>query len=413
MNENLFSLKYYHTDTQELILNAKTPDELSLPETINAIYKDGGTADIKINWDKSSLTKSSDGGYELKGTLQSDAYPDPFIAERADPYVIKHNGKYYFTASYPAFGSVEKGYDRIILRESDTLLGLADAEEKVIWRAHNEGIMARHIWAPEIHYILDKWYIFFAAGDKDEIWNIRPYVLVCDGDPMRDEWKELGKMQASDGDTISFNSFSLDMTYFEQNGRHYVIWAEIIGDSSLFIAEIDPREPNKLINKPILLTKPEYDWEKIVFRVNEGASVLKHKDMIFVFFSASGTGSEYCIGVIYANKDSDLMDKTSWTKVSFPVLQTSDLEDQSGPGHNSFTVDDNGNVVIVYHARPSSHLDGKCGSFCDDSLYDPCRHARIKRVYFSKEGVPVIKMKDTDWVNPEKSKISCKIIVEP
>ena len=410
MNENSFRLPYYQVGAEKLII--KTDSSLNLPETVKATYNDGGTADVKVEWNKTSLTKNSDGGYTLKGTLKCDAYLNPFILERADPYVIKHNDKYYFTASYPAFGSVEKGYDRIVLRESDTLQGLADAEEKTIWKAHDSGVMARHIWAPEIHYILDKWYIFFAAGEKDEIWNIRPFVLVCDTDPMTDEWTELGKMQASEGDNVSFNSFSLDMTYFEHNGKHYLIWAEIIGDSSLFMAEIDPREPNKLISKPILLTKPEYDWEKVTFRVNEGASVLKHGDKIFVFFSASGTGSEYCMGVIYANEDSDLMDISSWTKVTFPVLQTSDLEGQSGPGHNSFTIDDKGNTVIVYHARPASHLEGKCGSICDDSLYDPCRHARIKRVYFAKDGAPIINMKDTDWVKPELADIQCEVLIE-
>lgn len=412
MNENSFKLSCFHTDTKEPTIRIKKDEFLNLPVKIKTYYSDGGTADVKVNWDGNNIDSSIVGEYNITGTLCPDAYPDPFIMERADPYIIKHENKYYFTASYPAFGSVEKGYDRIILRESDTLLGLAEAEEKVIWHAHSEGVMARHIWAPEIHFIDGKWYCFFAAGEKEAIWNIRPFMLVCDGDPMRDEWKELGKMQASDGDTISFNSFSLDMTYFEQNGRHYVIWAEIIGDSSLFMAEIDPREPNKLISKPILLTKPEYDWEKVVFRVNEGASVLKYGDKIFVFFSASGTGSEYCVGVIFADKNSDLMDISNWTKVSFSVLQTSDLEDQSGPGHNSFTTDDNGNVVIVYHSRPASHFDGKCGSFCDDSLYDPCRHARIKRVYFSKDGAPIINMKDSDWVKPELKEVKCKVIID-
>ena len=412
MNENSFKLPYFHTGAEEPVIKTNKNDSIVLPSTITALYSDGGNASMGVTWENIKDTYISDGGFYVKGKLKCDAYPNPFIMERADPYVVKHGDKYYFTASYPAFGSVEKGYDRIILRKSDTLLGLADAEEKTIWKAHDEGVMARHIWAPEVHYILDKWYCFFAAGEKDEIWNIRPFVLVCDGDPIKDEWVELGKMQACEGDNVSFNSFSLDMTYFEHNGKHYLIWAEIIGDSSLFMAEVNPKEPNKLISKPILLTKPEYDWEKVTFRVNEGASVLKHGDKIFVFFSASGTGSEYCMGVIYADVDSDLMDVASWTKVSFPVLQTSDLEGQSGPGHNSFTIDDNGNTVIVYHARPASHLEGKCGSICDDSLYDPCRHARIKRVYFSKDGAPIINMKNSDWVKPELSEIKCKVIVD-
>lgn len=91
---------------------------------------------------------------------------------------------YIFTASVPA-------YDRIVLRRSDTLEGLADAEETVIWIKHDSGIMSTHIWAPEIHYINGRWFIYFAAGDKDDIWAIRPYVLGCKGeDPINDAWAD-------------------------------------------------------------------------------------------------------------------------------------------------------------------------------------------------------------------------------
>ena len=73
-------------------------------------------------------------------------YPNPFITERADPYITKgSDGYYYFTASYPAFHDELHGYDRVILRRSRTVEGLARAEEKTIWLAHKEGAMARHI----------------------------------------------------------------------------------------------------------------------------------------------------------------------------------------------------------------------------------------------------------------------------
>ncbi len=321
------------------------------------------------------------------------SYPNPFIKERADPYITKgQDGYFYFTASYPAVVDAQHGYDRIILRRSKTVAGLAEAEEKTVWHAHEEGIMARHIWAPEIHFIGGKWYIFFAAGDSDNVWNIRPYVLMCEGeDPYNDSWTEKGKMQASSVDSVSFNSFSLDMTYFEHKGKHYLIWAEIIGDSSLFMAEIKPEKPWCLISKPILLTKPEYDWEKVNFRVNEGASVLKTENRIYVFFSASGTGAEYCMGRLSARVDADLMNPLSWEKTDEPVLETKDLEGEAGPGHNSFVVDEKGELLLVYHARPESHLNCECGTYCSESLYDPCRHARIRRVRFDEKGVPVLK----------------------
>ena len=129
-------------------------------------------------------------------------YNEPWILQRADPYVYKHtDGTYYFTASVPA-------YDTVVLRSSKTLAGLAEAEEKVLWRKHESGPMSKHIWAPEIHYLFGKWYIYFAGGEIDDEWEIRPYVLECQGDdPMQDEWIEKGKMVRAEGDEFSFEAF--------------------------------------------------------------------------------------------------------------------------------------------------------------------------------------------------------------
>ena len=86
-----------------------------------------------------------------------EGYNKPWIMRRADPYVYRHtDGSYYFTASLPE-------YDGIALRRADTLYGLKDAEEIRIWNKHTSGIMSFHIWAPELHYLDGKWYIYFAG----------------------------------------------------------------------------------------------------------------------------------------------------------------------------------------------------------------------------------------------------------
>lgn len=319
-----------------------------------------------------------------------NSYKNPFIEERADPYITKApDGTYYFTASYPATGDELHGYDRIILRKSNTVSNLSSAKEVTVWKAHKSGIMSRHIWAPELHFIGNIWYIFFAAATSDNKWDIKPYVLRCKGnDPIEDSWEELGVVQKTEDDDLAFRCFSLDMTYFEHKDKSYLIWAQIEGDSSLFMAETTKEKPWKIITKPILLSKPEFDWEKVVHRVNEGASVLKTQEKIYVFFSASGTGAEYCIGRLEADTDADLMNPLSWRKLSEPVLSTNDLEGEAGPGHNCFVTDENGNLLLVYHSRPSSHLLKECGTYCEESLYDPCRHTRIRNVIFDINGNP-------------------------
>lgn len=412
------SITVRNTGIKKVNVNVAANETLKLPEKVTAMYTGGMTADLPVQWDNSDIRMIDTlkpGTYTVHGTIRSsgDLYKDPFIEERADPYIVcGEDGYYYFTASYPAYGSVDKGYDRIILRRSKTVAGIAEAEEKTIWKAHSSGILAKHIWAPEMHEIGGAWYMFFAAGSSSDIWAIRPYVLKCTGDPYNGTWTECGQMQASAGDTSSFTSFSLDMTYFENNGKHYVIWAEIKGDSSLFMAEIDPSEPYKLISKPIMLTKPEYSWELVNNRVNEGAAVLKTQDKVYVFFSASGTGSEYCVGRMEADISSDLMNINNWKKLNKPVLSTSDLNGPSGPGHNSFVTDENGELLLVYHARPASHASRGCGTYNSDPLYDPCRHTRIKRVLFDKNGVPVINISDDNELSPENKSIYATVTVK-
>ncbi len=303
----------------------------------------------------------------------------PFIEQRADPYVYRHtDGTYYFTASVPA-------YDRIVLRRSDSLLGLAKAPEKTVWKKHESGEMSRHIWAPELHYLDGKWYLYFAAGEQDDMWKIRPFVLECTGqDPIEDAWVEKGKMQRSDDDIYSFEAFSLDATILENKGERYFIWAEKVSVgiqiSNLYIARME--SPTKLATAQVLLTTPDYDWERRDIWVNEGPAVIRKNGRIFLTYSASATGECYCMGMLSIGEDEDLLDPRAWKKERYPVLSSCREAGLYGPGHNSFTKLPDGTDVCVYHARPYAEIQG-------DPLYDPNRHAMLMKVEWDEKGYPV------------------------
>ena len=308
-------------------------------------------------------------------------YNKPWILQRADPFVYKHtDGTYYFTASIPA-------YDGIVLRHSDTLAGLKDAEEVRVWQKHDKGIMSEHIWAPELHYLDGKWYIYYAGGDIDDVWAIRPYILECaDQDPMTGNWVEKGKMTRAEEDEFSFEAFSLDGTVFENRGKHYYIWAEKVGVgkqiSNLYIAEME--NPCKLKTVQVLLTTPDYDWERIGFWVNEGPAVIHHDGKIYMTYSASETGAAYCMGMLSISEDADLLDPAMWKKERYPVLETNAEKGIYGPGHNSFTEDEQGNPIMVYHARTEEKIEG-------NPLYNPNRHAMLMKLTWGEDGRPVFK----------------------
>ena len=307
------------------------------------------------------------------------SFNTPWILQRADPYIYKHtNGRYYFTASVPA-------YDQIILRQADTLAGLANAPEHTIWYKHEDGPMSHHIWAPELHYIDGKWYCYFAAGEKENIWAIRPYVLECaDADPLTGTWHELGKMRAAPDDEFSFNAFSLDATVFENAGKLYYVWAEKVGVgkliSNLYIAEMET--PWQLKTAQVLLSTPDYAWERVNFWVNEGPSILKRDGKIFLTFSASDTGIHYCVGMLTADAQADLLDPASWKKSRHPVLESDEKRRIYGPGHNCFITEEDGTTLMVYHARTESVIVG-------DPLYNPNRHTMLMKILWSAEGTPL------------------------
>lgn len=306
-------------------------------------------------------------------------YNEPFIIQRADPYVVKaEDGSYYFTASVPA-------YNKIILRHSLTLQGLADAKEVTIWEAHTSGPMGNHIWAPEMHFVFGKWYIYFAAGDYEDKWKIRPYVLECTGmDPVKDAWIEKGRMLPADEDEFSFRSFSLDGTIFENKGDYYYVWAEKVGVgkmiSNLYIARME--SSTKLSTVQVLLTTPDYDWERIGFWVAEGPAVLKRNGKIYLTYSASATGACYCMGMLTIDEAADMLDPQMWIKERYPVVKTDVEKGIYGPGHNSFTKDEEGNDVCVFHARTYDEIVG-------DPLYDPNRHAMLMKVDWDGDDRPV------------------------
>lgn len=242
-------------------------------------------------------------------------------------------------------------------------------------------MLSANIWAPEIHYIDGKWYIYFAAArtteTNDGLFDHRIFVLENEAEnPLEGEWIEKGQLKTK------WESFSLDATTFEHNGIRYLVWAQkdpnIYGNSNIYIAKMS--NPWTIEGEQVMITEPEYDWEKVGFLVNEGPAVIKRNGKIFISYSASATDYNYCIGFIMADENSSLLDKNSWEKSKKPVLQSDDEKEIYGPGHSCFTVSEDGESdILVYHARNYKEIVG-------DPLYDPNRHTFVKKIEYDSDG---------------------------
>jgi GH43 family beta-xylosidase len=300
---------------------------------------------------------------------------NPVVRQRADAQVFRHtDGGYYLTGSVPE-------YDRLVLRRSRTLAGLATAPERVLWRHLSSGPMSGFIWAPELHLIDGQWIMYFAAGPSgggEDVFRIRTFAVACDGpDPMRGNWSVLGQLRTE------WDSFTLDSTSFVHRGRRYLAWAQrepgIDTNSNLYLAPL--ATPLTLAARPARLTVPTLPWEVQGFKVAEAPAVLQRNGRLFMTYSASATDARYCLGMLTCRDDADIMDPANWSKSPEPVFRTSEKNKVFGPGHNSFTVDERGRDVLVYHGRDYAKIEG-------DPLFDPNRHTRMQYFRYRADGSP-------------------------
>ena len=323
---------------------------------------------LKMFWLLSVVLLVSNHGYS-----QDQKFNNPIAEQRADPWVFKtDDGIYYLIATVP-------NYDKIVIRQATSINGLKDAQEKTVWTKHKKGVMGHHIWAPELHKIDGKWYIYFAAGEAENVWNIRMWALSNSSkNPMEGEWKEEGQIKTE------LESFSLDATTFEHKGKRYLIWAQNLNNgadgTSLVMSEM--KNPTTLKGKEVVITDPEFSWERVKYNVNEGPAVIKKNGKIFVTYSASATNDNYVVGLLWIDENADLLDPNNWHKSPSPVFYSNADVKRYGPGHNSFTTSEDGKTdIMIYHARDYREIEGA-------ELSDPNRATRARAIKWTKSGFP-------------------------
>lgn len=254
--------------------------------------------------------------------------------EGADPFVLKKDGWYYYTKT---------AGDRVVLSRSGKLGNIAAGESCVLYEPVSE---LENLWAPELFYLDDVWYVYFAAKVPGEPMH-QMYVLSNENkDPFAGSW-ECSPMAGMD------DKFAIDGTVLELESGRYFIWSGWEGYENvrqdLYLAQMV--SPTEVMQEKILLSVPEYEWEKQGEPlVNEGPEIIIKDQTINLVYSASGSWTDdYCLGLLTADIHADVKQPESWHKQETPVLQSGN--GVWGPGHNSFTESPDGSqTVIVYHA---------------------------------------------------------------
>ena len=121
----------------------------------------------------------------------------------------------------------------------------------------------------------------------------------------------------------------------------------------LYIAEIDENRPWQLTSDPVLLSRPLYGWENVSGTINnEGPHGFVKDHRVYLGYSGGSANSyTYAVGLLTADDDADLLCVENWKKSETPVLSFYSVEGEYGPGHHSFYTDEQGELMIAYHAE--------------------------------------------------------------
>jgi GH43 family beta-xylosidase len=241
---------------------------------------------------------------------------------RPTPWIFRHAGRYWLTYT---------STDHIEVRSAPDLAELADAHPTRLWPPAGAPPEPEDrccaLWAPEIHRIDGRWYVYYAANGPTGDTH-RMYVLESTTDSPDGPYRFKGQLALP-------QPFAIDGTVTTIRGRTYLIYS---GGAAF--------------------TPPTMPWEQGIFAINEGPEVLRHGDRLHVIYSASWCGSKaYTLGRLSVASDAGVF----------------------GPGHGSFFRSPDGRESwMAYHATEEDK-----GCFTGG-----LRTTRVQRFGWSADGTP-------------------------
>lgn len=344
-----------------------------------------------------SVRFSASGMIPVRVTIKQGlrTFRNPVFMPMPDPYIWREE-----TGQSVVYYPCKSNGSGVNLGKTNKLTVWGGTSE--VWHCPKDGAIPAwnnaNLWAPEMHRIDGKWYIYYAAGRPTSetggsYGTQRTGVLECTSeDPTSGVWIDKGQIftgekedleqYLSSGEvTTDNNIYAIDMTVFELDDKLYAVWSgnesKTNGNQRLYIAPME--NPYTIKQARIRLSYPSRSWETNNSNLLEGPAMLFNPDRtkLFCVYSCNGSWTkEYKLGWLELDltnpATSDPLDPDNWTKSENYVFwrcdnvsksdnpYADDAQNEStmhiggvhGLGHNTFTMSPDGTENwIVYHVK--------------------------------------------------------------
>ena len=251
----------------------------------------------------------------------------------------------------------------------------SNSESRIIYTANDEEKTYGFLWAPELHFIDGKWYIYTSTHQTAEHRNFKHVICL--------------KAKTDDpfdgfvlGGHINPEVYAIDPTIYQdkKNGKLYICFSLVPCDGRWrqVLAIQEMKSPTEPIGEYTVIAEAKYDWELVrIPPINEGAYFVEKDGRLFIVYSGNGCwNNEYVLGILEYT-GGDILSADSWVKDDVPLFEQGN--GNYGPGHATFFYSpDRTELWICHH----------CLHEFNEKVEPMFRHCHCQKVFFDETGFP-------------------------
>lgn len=254
----------------------------------------------------------------------------------ADPTIFYDKGTYYLYGTH----AVNQGFTVYTSKDSKQWSGPAGVNDGLALR--KEDVYGTSgFWAPQVFRYNGKYYMAYTANE---------HIAIAESN------NPLGPFKQEIKKPISAGVKTIDpFVFIDNDGNKYLYHVRLDSGNRLFVSALN----DKLTDIKANTTSPCINavnhpqaWENTAdkeWTVTEGPTVLKHKGIYYLFYSANDFRNiDYAVGYATAKNP-----RGPWKKYKGNPVLSKDLIGHNGTGHGDFFQNRQGQYYYVFHTHYS------------------------------------------------------------